>query len=263
MACAFCLTGKMGLVRNLTAGEIAGQVRVLAARTRPARHALQHRADGHGRAAAQLRRDDEGAADSRRRARVRPSAARVTLSTVGCCRRSSGWRSEPSCRTSPSRCTRTTDEQRDAAGADQPQIRRRGAHRRVPTVPAASAAAASRSSTCCSRASTTRPRTRAGSCRLLTGMKAKVNLLPLNAAPGIPFERPSDARVDRVRADPGRTRRDRVGAEEPRPRHPRRVRSADHRIVEPAISGTAPRPADVGLTASSRSTRQPLRSQDR
>src|SRR3990172_3866570 len=30
MACAFCLTGKMGLIRNLTAGEIAGQVRVLA-----------------------------------------------------------------------------------------------------------------------------------------------------------------------------------------------------------------------------------------
>ena len=29
MACAFCLTGKMGLVRNLTAGEIVGQVRVL------------------------------------------------------------------------------------------------------------------------------------------------------------------------------------------------------------------------------------------
>ncbi len=31
MGCAFCLTGKMGLVRNLTAGEIVGQVRVLAA----------------------------------------------------------------------------------------------------------------------------------------------------------------------------------------------------------------------------------------
>ena len=30
MACAFCLTGKMGLVRNLTAGKIVGQVRVLA-----------------------------------------------------------------------------------------------------------------------------------------------------------------------------------------------------------------------------------------
>ena len=30
MACAFCLTGKMGLVRNLSAAEIVGQVRVLA-----------------------------------------------------------------------------------------------------------------------------------------------------------------------------------------------------------------------------------------
>ena len=33
MACAFCLTGKMGLVRHLTAGEIAGQARVLARET--------------------------------------------------------------------------------------------------------------------------------------------------------------------------------------------------------------------------------------
>ena len=30
MGCAFCLTGKMGFVRNLSAGEIVGQVRVLA-----------------------------------------------------------------------------------------------------------------------------------------------------------------------------------------------------------------------------------------
>src|SRR5439155_4323750 len=33
MACRFCLTGKMGLVRHLTAGEIVSQVRVLAAMT--------------------------------------------------------------------------------------------------------------------------------------------------------------------------------------------------------------------------------------
>src|SRR5262245_16660586 len=33
MNCAFCLTGKMGIDRNLTAGEIAGQVRVLARAT--------------------------------------------------------------------------------------------------------------------------------------------------------------------------------------------------------------------------------------
>ena len=54
MACAFCLTGKMGLVRNLTAGEIVGQVRVLVGGARHARHTLQHRPDGDGGAAPQL-----------------------------------------------------------------------------------------------------------------------------------------------------------------------------------------------------------------
>jgi 23S rRNA (adenine2503-C2)-methyltransferase len=32
--------------------------------------------------------------------------------------------------------------------------------------------------------------------KLLAGIKAKVNLIPLNAAAGIPFDRPSDDRVD-------------------------------------------------------------------
>jgi 23S rRNA (adenine2503-C2)-methyltransferase len=33
--------------------------------------------------------------------------------------------------------------------------------------------------------------------KLLNGIKAKVNLLPLNEAAGIPFDRPDDARVNR------------------------------------------------------------------
>ena len=44
--------------------------------------------------------------------------------------------------------------------------------------------------------------------KLLSGVKSKVNLIPLNAAPGIPFERPSDDRVDRfarILADHGVT----------------------------------------------------------
>jgi 23S rRNA (adenine2503-C2)-methyltransferase len=32
--------------------------------------------------------------------------------------------------------------------------------------------------------------------KVLAGVKAKVNLLPLNAAPGIPFDRPSDERIN-------------------------------------------------------------------
>jgi 23S rRNA (adenine2503-C2)-methyltransferase len=35
---------------------------------------------------------------------------------------------------------------------------------------------------------------------LLAGVKSKVNLIPLNAAAGIPFERPSDEAVDRFAA---------------------------------------------------------------
>jgi len=33
--------------------------------------------------------------------------------------------------------------------------------------------------------------------RLLAGMKAKVNVIPLNAAAGIPYDRPSDEAIDR------------------------------------------------------------------
>ena len=33
--------------------------------------------------------------------------------------------------------------------------------------------------------------------RLMAGLKSKVNLIPLNAAPGIPFARPSDEAIDR------------------------------------------------------------------
>ena len=42
--------------------------------------------------------------------------------------------------------------------------------------------------------------------KVLSGVKAKVNLLPLNAAPGIPFERPSDERINKfakILADKG------------------------------------------------------------
>jgi 23S rRNA (adenine2503-C2)-methyltransferase len=33
--------------------------------------------------------------------------------------------------------------------------------------------------------------------KLVAGVKSKVNLIPLNAAPGIPFERPTDEAIDR------------------------------------------------------------------
>ena len=83
MACGFCLTGKMGLVRNLTAGEIAGQVRVLAAATGMLDHRFNIVLMGMGEPlhnydqtmkALRILHSDQGLAVSPRR---------VTLSTVG------------------------------------------------------------------------------------------------------------------------------------------------------------------------------------
>ena len=102
------------------------------------------------------------------------------------------------------------------------------------------------------RASASRCRSGAGSCsstsccagvndsdedarklvKVLAGVKAKVNLLPLNAAPGIPFERPSDERINafaKILAEP---RPDGLGAQEPRARHPGGVRTADRRRTD-------------------------------
>ena len=65
--------------------------------------------------------------------------------------------------------------------------------------------------------------------RLLGNIRCKVNLIPLNEAAGIEFVRPSDDRVEHIRANPRECGPYRVGAQEPRPRHPRRVRSVDCR----------------------------------
>ena len=65
LTCPFCHTGTQKLVRNLTAGEIVGQILICrddlgewpAGGGRPPRSAavVEHRADGHGRAAVQFR----------------------------------------------------------------------------------------------------------------------------------------------------------------------------------------------------------------
>ena len=83
MACGFCLTGKMGLLRQLTAGEIVGQVRVLARETGLAGTAFNIVLMGMGEPlhnydatmkALRILTDKEGLAIPPRR---------ITLSTVG------------------------------------------------------------------------------------------------------------------------------------------------------------------------------------
>jgi 23S rRNA (adenine2503-C2)-methyltransferase len=195
MGCAFCLTGKMGLLRNLTAAEIAGQVRVLA-------HALDLQQEtfnivlmGMGEPlhnydetmkALRLLNDARGLG-------VNPK--RVTLSTVGLVPAIDRLAQEELMPNLAISLHASTDEQRAAIVPPAKKYSLRDildACRRFPLK---------------KRSRITfeyvmlegvndSPDDARRLARLLAGIQGKVNLIPLNAAAGIPFERPSDDRVD-------------------------------------------------------------------
>jgi 23S rRNA (adenine2503-C2)-methyltransferase len=196
MACAFCLTGKMGLVRNLTAGEIAGQVRVLAGalgmRDKKFNIVLMgmgeplHNYDETMRALRILA--DEHGFDM--------SARRITLSTVGLLPALEKLAKEPVMPNLAISLHAPTDLQR---GELVPINRKYGvadiieACKRFPlnrrsriTFEYVLLAGVNDS-----------PQDARKLAKLVAGVKSKVNLIPLNAAAGIPFERPSDEAIDR------------------------------------------------------------------
>ena len=196
MSCGFCLTGKMGLVRNLSAGEIAGQVRVLAAATGmldfPFNIVLMgmgeplHNYDNTMKALRMLH-SEHGLAISPRR---------VTLSTVGIVPALERLAREPLMPNLAISLHATTDEQRSEL---VPPNRK---------YPLASILDACRRFPLKKRSRITfeyvllsgvndTPEDARRLVKLLAGIKAKVNLIPLNPAPGIPYQRPSDERVDR------------------------------------------------------------------
>ena len=196
MACAFCLTGKMGLVRNLTAGEIVGQVRVLAGALGMRDTAFNIVLMGMGEPlhnyddtmkALRILADEQGFALPPRR---------VTLSTVGLLPALERLAAEPVMPNLAISLHAPTDAQRGAlvpinkkynvadiiAACKRFPLQKR---RRI-TFEYVLLAGVNDSD-----------EDARGLAKLLAGMKAKVNLIPLNAAAGIPFERPSDAAIDR------------------------------------------------------------------
>jgi 23S rRNA (adenine2503-C2)-methyltransferase len=196
MACGFCLTGKMGLVRHLTAGEIAGQVRVLAAATGMLDTRFNIVLMGMGEPlhnydntmkALRILHAEQGLAVSPRR---------VTLSTVGIVPALERLGRESLMPNLAISLHATTDEQRTAL---VPPNRK---------YPLTAILEACRHFPLKHRSRITfeyvmlndvndSPEDARRLVKLLAGIKAKVNLIPLNAAPGIPYERPSDERVDR------------------------------------------------------------------
>jgi 23S rRNA (adenine2503-C2)-methyltransferase len=196
MACGFCLTGKMGLVRHLTAAEITGQVRVLAAATNllesPFNIVLMgmgeplHNYDNTMKALRMLHAES-GLAISPRR---------ITLSTVGIVPGLEKLAREPLMPNLAISLHATTEEQRTMLvppNRKYPLAQIIDTCKRFPlknrnriTFEYVMLAGINDSFEDARRL-----------VHLLSGIKAKVNLIPLNPAPGIPYERPSDDRVDR------------------------------------------------------------------
>jgi 23S rRNA (adenine2503-C2)-methyltransferase len=196
MACAFCLTGKMGLARNLTAGEIVGQVRVLAdlVHMRDTRFNIVlmgmgeplHNYDATMKAL-RILADENG---------FGVSPKRMTLSTVGLLPQLERLAQEPVMPNLAISLHAPTDVQR----AELVPINK--------TYGVADIIAACRRFPLKRRSRITfeyvmlsgvndRPEDARRLAKLLGDVRSKVNLIPLNAAVGIPFARPSDEAVDR------------------------------------------------------------------
>jgi 23S rRNA (adenine2503-C2)-methyltransferase len=195
MACAFCLTGKMGLVRNLTAGEIVGQVRVLAdtLSMRGARFNIVlmgmgeplHNYDETMKAL-RILTDEHG---------FNLSPRRITLSTVGLLPALERLAREPIMPNLAISLHAPTDVQR---GELVPINRKYGVSEVIEACKRFPLKRRSRITFEYVLLSgvNDRPEDARRLAKLLAGVKSKVNLIPLNAAPGIPFERPSDAAID-------------------------------------------------------------------
>jgi 23S rRNA (adenine2503-C2)-methyltransferase len=196
MKCAFCLTGTMGLVRHLTAGEIAGQVRVLAADLgfldKPFNIVLMgmgeplHNYDATMKALRMLA-DEHGLAVSPRR---------VTLSTVGLVPAMERLAAEPWMPNLAVSLHATTEAQRDAIVPINRKYTLQQLMDACRAFPLKKRRRITFEYVMLDGVYDT-PEDARRLVKLLHGIKAKVNLLPLNAAEGIPFARPPDERVDR------------------------------------------------------------------
>ena len=195
MACDFCLTGKMGLVRNLTAGEIVGQVRVLATKTKLLNRSFNIVLMGMGEP---LHNYDETMKALRilnSKHGLAVSPRRITLSTVGIVPGLKRLLDEPLMPNLAISLHATTDEQRTKlipvgrkySLSDILETCRQfplTKHNRI-TFEYVLLAGVNDTAEDAYRL-----------VKLLSGIKAKVNLIPLNPAPGIAFNRPSDLSIN-------------------------------------------------------------------
>ena len=195
MQCTFCLTGKMGLLRNLTAGEIVGQVRVMA-------HALKlldrrfnivlmgmgeplHNYDETMKALRILGADCGLAVGPRR----------ITLSTVGVFPALERLATESVMPNLAVSLHATTEDLRDRLVPVNRKYRLAeliAVCRRFPTKRREHITFEYVLLRDVNDSVTDAKRL----VKLLTGIRAKINIIPLNEAAGIPYRRPSDHQIN-------------------------------------------------------------------
>ena len=203
MRCAFCLTGQMGLLRQLTASEIAAQVRILAHETGLASATFNIVLMGMGEPlhnydatmkAIRIVADKDG---------LELPPKRITLSTVGVLPELEKLASETLMPNLAISLHATTNEMRDRLVPINRKFTLEDLIEACRRFPLAKRRRITFEYVLLDHVNDT-PDDARRLVRLLNGIKAKVNLLPLNEAAGIPFSRPSDARVNefaRILAD--------------------------------------------------------------
>ena len=196
MQCDFCLTGKMGLLRNLTAGEIAGQVRLMAHQLGLSDRRFNVVLMGMGEPLHNYNETMKALRILGVKCGLAVGPRRITLSTVGVLPELNRLATEPMMPNLAVSLHATTEELRDRL---VPVNRKHGladlieACRRFPVKRREritfeyvllrdindSAADAHRLAS------------------LLNGIRAKVNVIPLNEAASILYKRPSDSQTNR------------------------------------------------------------------
>ena len=236
LTCSFCHTGTQRLVRNLTAAEIVGQI--LVARDdlgdwgrRPGREAagLQPRADGHGRAALQLRGGARRDADRHGRRRAsRSSRRRITLSTSGVVPEIARVGAEIGCLLAIS-FHATTDAVRDALvpiNRKWPIAALLDACRAYPRLSNAERITFEYVMLKGVNDSDADARRLV---ELIAGIPAKINLIPFNPWPGAPYERSDPDRIEAFGRIVNRAGYASAGPHPPRRGHHGRLRPAQER----------------------------------
>jgi 23S rRNA (adenine2503-C2)-methyltransferase len=205
MGCAFCLTGKMGLIRHLSAAEIAAQVRLLAKSTNLLDKSFNIVLMGMGEPLQNYDNTMKAMRMLNEKEGLDMHPKRVTLSTVGLVPQMDRLAQEDLMPNLAVSLHAATEETRAAIVPPSKKYTMQDVIDACKRFPLSKRRRIMFEYVMLAGVNDSDEDARK-LVKVLAGVKAKVNLLPLNAAPGIPFERPSDERINkfaRILADRG------------------------------------------------------------